>query len=456
MIFTYERIVGEVAENFINCDEYINDSTRRFSPSPLALTIRNYKAEGISLFKKYVQYFYHLEHSLDNYPYIIPTAVNNSPDDWCGYHESIPETNIHKKNLFEHLNEKYLRDLQRGIAFLMLDQSHEGYHTDWLWSWFHSSCSTYNIPASRIIYVTGNLNSEEEYKKWADSHRLLDRLCVIPYAHFEYVIGQTACAYNFFDIIPMRRELTYLPDFIDHVDYKLKNLNDIKTCNILQKRPRNHRVWLFKSLFDNNLLKDNIVSMNYFNKNHVYKLSSTSKDILDKELDELMSLLPMLPPENPDRGEESDFISSDCGQYLTYFNEKTILDSWCTVVSEALYDNSTCFISEKTFKTIACTHPFIIYGNKGSLSRLRDMGYKTFHPLIDESYDNLECQERLDKIVLEIKKLNSMNPEDKLTWFRNTENILEHNRETLYSNTLGKILPAVDNLVNHVTKCNNL
>ena len=32
-------------------------------------------------------------------------------------------------------------------------------------------------------------------------------------------------------------------------------------------------------------------------------------------------------------------------------------------------------------------HPFIVYGNVGTLKELKRMGFRTFSPFIDESYD---------------------------------------------------------------------
>ena len=45
-------------------------------------------------------------------------------------------------------------------------------------------------------------------------------------------------------------------------------------------------------------------------------------------------------------------------------------------------------IGEKICKPIAAGQMFVIIGSHKFLRRLRQMGFKTFHPLIDESYDN--------------------------------------------------------------------
>jgi hypothetical protein len=52
--------------------------------------------------------------------------------------------------------------------------------------------------------------------------------------------------------------------------------------------------------------------------------------------------------------------------YINRFPEQVVKDTFFTVVSEAHCGDSdeTMFLSEKTFKVIACNHPFIIMGNK--------------------------------------------------------------------------------------------
>ena len=87
---------------------------------------------------------------------------------------------------------------------------------------------------------------------------------------------------------------------------------------------------------------------------------------------------------------------------------KTIFDIWlfyndnCPTLSDPndmLTLHFIMFISEKTFKTIACSHPFIVMGNKNTMSKLREMGYKTFDNFIDEGYDPLPTHERLQRII---------------------------------------------------------
>ena len=82
-------------------------------------------------------------------------------------------------------------------------------------------------------------------------------------------------------------------------------------------------------------------------------------------------------------------------------------DTHISVVAETdIYTpfNQKIFITEKTFKAIAFQHPFLLWGNPGSLAYLKTQGFETFENLFDESYDILlEDAQRLEIIRNNIK-----------------------------------------------------
>jgi len=57
------------------------------------------------------------------------------------------------------------------------------------------------------------------------------------------------------------------------------------------------------------------------------------------------------------------------------------------------------YVSEKTFRAMAWQHPFVVHGSRGILEYLQQLGFETWHHVIDESYDlTTDHRERLDKI----------------------------------------------------------
>jgi hypothetical protein len=428
--------------NITGCDERNTSNIRKFPPSPLATVLSRIKTQRLyaDQLDADTVTFDQWKNRKSYVNYIISTGVAHAPWDWCGsadldndYDSQIS----HRKSVFAFLDKKQISALQKKHCYLLLDQSHEGYHTDWLFDWFHAGCAQYEISASRVIYVTGNLAVAQQYNEWCLARNINDKMCVIPYIHFEKFIHE--CASN-------QRYL--LPTSKNQIDYKTKNINDIKLYNAFQKRARPHRIWLFDSLYKHGLIDDGINSMNAF----TFRNGFYDGRILDQTIyNSYKHMLPMHPRTNLKETEKHGFEGPLGNLFEQDLNHQATLDTWISVVSEASFAENTCFISEKTFKPIATRHPFIMYGNKHSLRYLRELGYKTFHGFIDESYDDLESWDRLDAIIQILKDIKAMPNEKKIQWFISMKDILDHNFEVLNNNSTVNIPKAIVTLRDYVS-----
>ena len=84
------------------------------------------------------------------------------------------------------------------------------------------------------------------------------------------------------------------------------------------------------------------------------------------------------------------------------------------------------FLTEKTIKPIASRMPFLILSSPGYLKYLRNIGYKTFSGVFDESYDNITATiPRVQAITSTLNTLISTNQIHNLT--NTCSAILEHN-----------------------------
>jgi hypothetical protein len=267
------------------------------------------------------------------------------------------------------------------------------------------------------------MDAVEQYTTWADHNNFEDRILVVPHPEFEVYSYE----------VSLNRP--FMSKFSDHYEYKNKNEHRIKLYNALQKRPRAHRAWLFSSLLEADLLDDGINSMNYLPQDHTWYDHRVMKEEQYKRME---TRLPMLPPHDElAEIELAAFSAGDSGKYQMEYNVQIGLDSWVTVISEAGFAEDTCFLSEKVFKPIAACQPFIIFGNRGSLENLRKLGYRTFEPLIDETYDQLPTWERLDAIIASLIQIKHM--PDKLAWYRGFEEIVTHNYEVMRRNCEDKV-----------------
>jgi hypothetical protein len=126
---------------------------------------------------------------------------------------------------------------------------------------------------------------------------------------------------------------------------------------------------------------------------------------------------------------------------LTDSTNRYYEDSYFSVISETTFysddvTQNSRFITEKTFKAIMMNHPFIIVSLPGSLEVLKDLGYKTFSPWINESYDQEKNDlERMLMIIDEIKRLSNLPPTELEAFLIAAKQICSYNYNVLKNRT---------------------
>jgi len=268
------------------------------------------------------------------------------------------------------------------------------------------------LPINSLVFITGNYYAESQYRRWIYKNGIRGRTVkVIGHCHFEKAIG-SKFIYNAETPLTVDSHLTY------------KANNETLTFNVLQKRPRLHRCWFYSTLKYEKFLTKGIFSMQKIPFDHPDDYIVEGKRYT-YDLEDMMEELPC----GPDNSSQSD------SYYIERLNHDVTLKTWFTVVSEAsFFDNDqTTFVSEKTFKAIALRSPFIIFGNRGSLKVLRNLGYKTFSDFWDESYDNLPSWERYDAIIKLMHDLDKI--EDKMSFFSRLREVLDYNYYNLLRNS---------------------
>jgi hypothetical protein len=70
-------------------------------------------------------------------------------------------------------------------------------------------------------------------------------------------------------------------------------------------------------------------------------------------------------------------------------------------------------ITEKTWKVISSSRPFVVFATPYFLEDLKLLGLQTFHPYVNEEYDKIENEnDRMTAIVNEINRLNNLSADD--------------------------------------------
>jgi hypothetical protein len=99
---------------------------------------------------------------------------------------------------------------------------------------------------------------------------------------------------------------------------------------------------------------------------------------------------------------------------------------------EPFQQHPIAWITEKTYRAIVCKKPFLTSSIVNALTYLKKLGFKTFSPYIDESYDSIiDGTQRRSAIVKEIKRISQLNNDDYRTLLSNCNHITEYNFQLL-------------------------
>ena len=113
-------------------------------------------------------------------------------------------------------------------------------------------------------------------------------------------------------------------------------------------------------------------------------------------------------------------------------------NSYFSICTESITHSDYKTTTEKVYKSIINFQPFLFYTFPGALEALRNEGFKTFSPWINEDYDQqTDIRVRSKMIVDEIQRLCNMTKEELHNWYWGMEEILVHNHNHLlnyYSN----------------------
>ena len=109
-------------------------------------------------------------------------------------------------------------------------------------------------------------------------------------------------------------------------------------------------------------------------------------------------------------------------------------DNLLYIVTESIFNYCVPFrdngmtrdVSEKTWKPIGLKMPFIIIGQPFGLKRLRELGYKTFHTLWNEDYDNILDERLRIKAIVDLV-ISLSKREDFKEMVESCRDIVEHN-----------------------------
>ncbi len=343
-----------------------------------------------------------------------------------------------EKKSFFHFISNNAKSLIREVpnVYLFVNYSNEGTIDFNWWKVIHEDAKQFNIPLNKIIFCSSdyytnmnyeifkkleNIPDEDNikllYLAWSLHAKAKEMLEIHNGKHTEFNNYSNKCSVvNYYDV---------------DLD-KIRN----KKFLMLNRRLRPHRIYstcLFNKLniLDQFLISYDVTSMQLFEMDG----ENISMHIEDAEYAKVLSdEFARLKNEIPKRTIDFEDLENVWG--FNFENKEPYLDSYIHITSETNFFEIGGYFSEKTWKPMGHLQPFIFMGPANALKELKKLGFRTFAPFIDESYDNeLDPELRFKMIMAEIERLSKMDINEIHNWYKTIFNsILLHNQNVLFSN----------------------
>lgn len=112
-----------------------------------------------------------------------------------------------------------------------------------------------------------------------------------------------------------------------------------------------------------------------------------------------------------------------------HLKPEVYIDTYFSLVTETVFSYPYSFRTEKIAKPLAMGHPWIAVANAGYYRDMRNMGFKTFGHLVDESFDTIyDDQERIERITDVVEDLCK---QDLVSFLSAAEEVCKYNQEQL-------------------------
>lgn len=348
---------------------------------------------------------------LKNNRYIYPMKITLHFDRFTGF-----DRVGYKQNgefFWKHISEEVMCDLRAKKAFIFLDWANENFIEKSEYIELHLALKRSGIPKEQIILSINSFNGQQLYESWFSPEEQGIEVRNLPF---------------------LLTNISWF--FAEHQQTRIQDLEYFTSRHRIRdhyfvfpnRRARPHRLSMIFKLASEGLLQLGDWSLlDPIKLDHgLYE----SRKVFDINVENVQYLKDQFPHNLI--AEQGKTYESDSGwdynaTYLPFTN------AYFHIASETFVSGEYKSLTEKVFKPIANFLPFIFIAFPGALAELRKLGFKTFHPYIDESYDEEQDYiKRMQLIYKEIEKLCKMPKEFLHNWYWDMQEILTYNRKHLF------------------------
>lgn len=274
------------------------------------------------------------------------------------------------------------------------------------YTWLSELSSKNGLNKDNFIFVSSNLIAPEIKKQYINEGKIIDNFTIIEFNYFFHRLW-------FFN--ERFHEENSKKIYTDVLSKNLDNLRNIpkeKHFLCFNRKPHDHRVAIYAEVMTNSKLKDKtIITLGKENIIHGQTYKQAIRRFIDTNYkhgnERLYNFIDNLDP-NVDYLFDTESMEPEQSININLdIHNRT----FCNVVTETITSENLIFFSEKIIKSIFALQPFILIGNRNSLKKLKEYGFKTFDKWWDESYDEKKYQTRFESIVDLLEEISTWDNE---------------------------------------------
>jgi hypothetical protein len=310
-----------------------------------------------------------------------------------------------------------IEHLKTGKVKILVSLMHDPLYDDYNIYQFELQMKELGIDGSNIIFLGGS-NFQEYYEKHKDSK-------VKIYNGHLFIKGYADMMLQF----PTIGNLGYMCELVEERDLDENKIRPYKFLCNNKTMTKEHRASMAYFTIKYDLLNEGKFS--FIQKVDKDTLKSQISKIIENPNEEYIQKIVDMLPYELDTHHLSPNEKTNFG--ATNNMKDWYSDTYINLVTETFFGKNV-FLSEKIFKPLSNLQAFIVLGDYGTIAELKRLGFKTFEPFIDESYDlEIDSKVRIKKIEKEIEKLKNKSIEEIHEWYYSIKNILLHNQKHMYS-----------------------
>lgn len=315
----------------------------------------------------------------------------------------------------------FIQRLATNDCAIIFENSYGNQYIERFFLKIHEVLDALQISAERVTYVCSCIDAKDIYDRWRDRYGITDSINIAIVSYWEHLVRTSSK--------------------VDDTQNQYKPSLRSKKFLCVNQSYKNHRFALVMLLHHLDLLDKGLVSHVAFPLQlsdqdlHEQYHQQLSRELRDDRLSQIIADSHRLWGSDlnlvyPGHTLKQIVLNEDLAQYQ---------NTGFSVISELVFFNhrgpDTQYqrsLTSRTFATIHMKHPFLLQAFSGALKDLRNLGYKTFEPMINESYDlMLNHSDRLKAVFAEIQRLCQMSDQAWLDWQWAVKPIVDYNFQVL-------------------------